>query len=177
MNTVRDNAYIIPVKGLSPGKHEFDFTIGSPFFEEFEDGIIRGASLEAMVVLEKSVSLIAVECKINGSLITECDRCLGELVFPVDISPRLIVKFIRTEEEAENDEVMILEPGETDLDLSQFFYDYICLALPVRHVHKDGECDPEMMKRIGVEKETKKKEKGGAANSPFENLKDLLKNR
>ncbi len=174
MNRERDNDYSIPINGLSVGKHSFDFAIGKSFFDEFENGKILDGKLDAIVELDKSVSLINVTCSIKGSLLVECDRCLGELGYPLDITPKLIVKFVRTHDEPENEEVMILDPGESELDLRQFFYDYICLALPISCVHPLGECDSEMEAKLLKIKAVKDENTKG--NSAFEKLKDLLNN-
>lgn len=174
MNRERDNYYSIPVTGLSVGKHVFDFAIEKSFFDEFENSKILDGKLDAVVELEKSVSLIKVSCSVKGSLLVECDRCLGELSYKIDITPKLIVKFVRSHDEPDNEEVLILDPGEPELDLRQFFYDYISLALPISCVHATGECDPEMeakLQNISAKSEEIKK-----SNSAFEKLKDLLNN-
>lgn len=174
MNRERDNYYSIPVKGLSIGKHIFDFAIGKSFFDEFENSKILDGELDAVVELERGVSLINVFCTVKGSLLVECDRCLGELSYKIDISPKLIVKFVRSHEEPDNEEVLILDPGESELDLRQFFYDYICLALPISCVHATGECDPEMEAKLQII--SAKSEEVKKSNSAFEKLKDLLNN-
>jgi uncharacterized protein len=174
MNRERDNDYSIPINGLSAGKHTFDFAIGKSFFDEFENSKILDGKLVAIVELDKSVSLINVACSIKGSLLVECDRCLGELSYPLDITPRLIVKFVRTQDEPDNEEVMIMDAGESELDLRQFFYDYIYLSLPISCVHPEDECDPEVVAKLlnikGISEENKK------SVSAFEKLKDLLNN-
>jgi uncharacterized metal-binding protein YceD (DUF177 family) len=65
-----------------------------------------------------------------------------------------------------------LDPAESELDMRQFLYDYICLALPLQKVHKKGECDPEMIEKLN--------NLHGKSNSqqervtPFDKLKDLM---
>lgn len=174
MDRERDNQFVIPVKGLSGGRHTFDFAIGKSFFENYENGDVNDADITASVILEKSSTLITLTCNIKGSLTTVCDRCLGDLIFPVNISPSLLVKFVKTDQEPEDDEVIILEPGESELDLKQFFYDYICLSLPIRHTHEEGKCDPEIEEFLKNGK-TKVKESGNG-NKAFDKLKDILKN-
>jgi uncharacterized protein len=42
---------------------------------------------------------------------------------------------------------------EHELDMKQYFYEYILLALPIKRVHPDDKngnstCDPEMLKKL-----------------------------
>ena len=79
---------------------------------------------------------------------------------------------MRSVGEEESDDVMILDPSEAELDLSQFLYDYICLSLPLQRVHPKGKCNPVMLnklKDLGLGESADKK-----TDSPFEKLKDLL---
>jgi uncharacterized metal-binding protein YceD (DUF177 family) len=172
MSKVVHRDFIIPIKGLSVGKHEYAFAIDTPFFQEFEGSLISEAALKADVVLEKEVTWIKISGTVKGNVVVECDRCLEDLEIPVKTSLNLLVKFVRSEGEEDSDDVMILDPSEAELDLSQFLYDYICLSLPIQRVHPKGKCNPLMLyklKDLGLGESTEKK-----SDSPFEKLKDLL---
>jgi uncharacterized metal-binding protein YceD (DUF177 family) len=82
-----------------------------------------------------------------------------------------LVKYTKVKGEPENEEVVTLDPADPDLDLRQFFYDYICLSMPVQRVHDEGDCDPAMidkLKQMQVKGERQEKE------SPFEQLRKLM---
>ena len=117
---------------------------------------------------------MGIDCRIDGKVIVECDRCLEDLVIPIDIDRALSVKFAKESEESDDDDIMILDERDADLDLNQFVYDYICLAVPLQKIHPDGECDIEMIKRIAGEDKTKGQ---NGDDTPFSNLKDLLNNK
>ncbi|MDD3033774.1 MAG: DUF177 domain-containing protein [Bacteroidales bacterium] len=167
-----DNLYTIPVKGLSVGKHQYSFLIDKKFFEDFENSQILGASLKVDVDLERSETWIRIVSAIHGTISVECDRCLDELVIPLKTEASLLVRFVKNEDEPEEDlETITLDPSEVILDLRQFFYDYICLSMPMQMVHEEGKCDPEMIARL----ENARGEKPvGENGSPFDRLKDLL---
>jgi len=144
--------YSIPISGLKEGQHRFDFEIGNEFFESFEDWEIEEGSLVADVVLEKRSSHIDLTVRLSGSVMICCDRCLELFPFPVKCENRLLVKFSKVIEEIDPD-ILIIAPDEHELDLSQYLYEYIHLALPIRRIHpndKDGRstCDPEMIKKL-----------------------------
>lgn len=171
MGKSSDRDYIIPIKGLSIGKHHYGFSIGTTFFEDFENSEILNASIEVEVDMVREATWIKLESKMKGEVGVECDRCLDELRFPVDTTAGLLVKFVRSEEETDDDGIITLDPDESELDLKQFFYDYLCLALPLQKVHKQGDCNPDMIARLkSVAGEKKLTDK----DSPFDKLKNLL---
>ena len=49
--------------------------------------------------------------------------------------------------------LLLLPADEHELDLKQYIYEYIHLALPIKRVHPDDKngkstCDPEMLKKL-----------------------------
>ncbi len=172
MNKVGNRDYIIPIKGMSAGKHLFEFPIGNEFFEEYDNSQILGALLNVKLELDKSSTLIEVKGVIGGSVTVECDRCLELMEVKIETEANLLVKFVKSVGEEDDDEVMTLEPSESELDLKQFLYDYISLALPIQRVHPKGECNPEMIKKLDAL--NNKALEGEEAKSPFDKLKDLM---
>ncbi|MDD2595505.1 MAG: DUF177 domain-containing protein [Bacteroidales bacterium] len=170
----KQNSIIIPIKGLACGRHCFDFIVNGEFFSEFGNSQIKDAHCEVVIEAEKNTSYMGIDCRIDGKVIVECDRCLEDLVIPIDIDRALSVKFAKESEESDDDDIMILDERDADLDLNQFVYDYICLAVPLQKIHPDGECDIEMIKRIAGEDKTKGQ---NGDDTPFSNLKDLLNNK
>ena len=173
MSKAVHNDFLIRIKGLSTGKHNYNFTLDTPFFSQFDNSLVSEALLTAEIVLDKQPLWIGISGRIKGDVLTECDRCLDELRVPLDAEVKLIVKFSRTEGEEDSDEVMILEPGEAELDLEQFFYDYVCLSLPLQRVHPEGKCNGDMERKLKALSGSNKV-KEADDYSPFGKLKDLL---
>jgi len=172
MIKVSNRDYIIPIKGMSIGKHSFEFTIDNSFFEEYENRDILGADFKVSLEIERSTLLLEVKAVIDGVVRTECDRCLEELEQMLETEAKLIVKFVKTVQEEDNEEVLTLDPNESELNLKQFLYDYICLALPIQRVHNEGDCNPEMIKKLGAY--NRSPVPGEEPGSLFGKLRDLL---
>lgn len=141
---------VIDIKGLSIGTHRREFKVGEDFFKSFGNDTILNADLEVILLIDKSNGWIKVDCNITGNVEVECDRCLAELRLPVNISTTFTVKFssVRDEDEDYGDDVIVLNESDGELDMSQIIYDYVCLSLPLKKVHPDGECDPVMMEKM-----------------------------
>ena len=173
-----NSEFIIPLNGLTTGKREFDWRVGKEFFEAFENSEILGAELVASVMVEKSGRYLGIDCDVTGDVTVECDRCLDDLILPVDVEVRLSVKYGDEEpsEEAHPGEREVIFVPETDaeLDLSQIIYDYVCLSLPMQRTHELEDCNPEAIKYYGACEDDSVVESEEEVN-PFAALKDLFK--
>ena len=169
---------IIPIKGLPLGESSFRFEIGEPFFQAFENRQIKDADCSVMVSVKRYQTLLEITCRVGGFVVVECDRCLEDLTLKVDIEPHLTVGFgsVDVDDESADDDVLVIDRSESELNLNQFVYDYICLGLPLVKVHPEGKCNPEMLRYISVS-EGQQTGPEGEAVRPFEGLKDLLENK
>ncbi len=142
--------YLIDIKGLTSGKHTLEYSLDGSFFESFGSDIILDADLKAMVEVEKVSGWIKVVCDMNGTVVVECDKCLADLTLPVNFTVPFTVKFssFADEEEEDDGDVIVLGKNDGEVDLSQVFYDYVVLSLPLKRVHPEGECDPVMLKKM-----------------------------
>lgn len=175
--------FIIPLNGLKPGRTSFSWHVGKEFFRRFENTEIIDADIVADVVAEKSGSYLGVDCSLSGTLTVPCDRCLEDVVLPVDAKALLSVKFgaepVSEEEITVTDEreIVYLPEDGADMDLSQTVYDYACLSLPMQRVHEEGKCNPEALRYLsgGEEKrvEDRKTEENNDTYNPFAVLKGL----
>lgn len=142
----------VPVGGLKDGQHTFSFEVNKKFFDQFEDSEVKEGMLHATVAAEKRSSHIDLSIRIEGVVSISCDRCLGLILHPVDCTNRLLVKFARTHDESDPD-IITMPADEQELDMRQYFYEYILLALPIKRVHPDDKkgnstCDPEMLEKL-----------------------------
>ena len=172
--------FVIPLNGLAAGENGFSWHAGKEFFENFENSEILDAQLDADVRVEKSGRYVGVDCYVEGEVVVECDRCLDDLVMPVDVEIRLSVKYGDEESSEEPQpgerEVIFIPDTQAELDMSQIIYDYVCLSLPMQRVHEEGECNPEAMKYYGGQaEEMESEEVNDAGENPFAALKDMFR--
>ncbi len=130
----------------------FDFEIGNDFFARFEGAEISEGELKVLVKANKGPAHIDLTILIDGAVNISCDRCLGIFPFPVNCRNSLLVKFGRKHDESDPD-IIIVSEEENELNLMQYFYEYIILALPIQRIHPTDEngnntCDPEMISRL-----------------------------
>ncbi len=166
--------YKIRFKELELGEYNFDFGIDKLFFDEFEKSEIKEGKLTAIVNLLKEERNITLDISIDGVVNIICDRCLEYFEFPVHFTGKLYIK-PNTDIKEEKDFIIGIEEDDTEINLSQYFYESIHLSLPLKRVHpddKDGNstCDAEMLKLL----EKHKKDQDSESIDPrWEKLKNL----
>lgn len=171
--------FVVPMNGLAQERKVFRWWAGNEFFARFENSEILDAGIEVEVEVEKSGSYIGVDCGVSGEVRVVCDRCLEDLTLPVETGFKLSVKFGEESLGAEvsmdgERETVFLPESDSDLDLSQAVYDYVCLSLPVQRVHEDGGCDPDVLRYLSSECEEPVRE--DTSSSPFAGLRAMMEN-
>lgn len=144
--------FTLPVGGMKEGLSSFEYNIESSFFSRFDDPDLREGDLIAEVFAEKRSSHIGLTIRIRGTINLLCDRCLETFKHKVDCENRILIKFGRTYDDSDPD-IITLAKGENELDLSQFFYEFISLSLPIKRVHPPGAgkadgCDRDMIDKL-----------------------------
>jgi len=167
--------YNIVFKGLKTGIHEFNFHVENDLFDYFGKGIINDSDISAKVVLEKQDTLIILTFDISGTVNIQCDRCLDYYDQPVKSENKIFVKYEENEDE-ENEDVIFIHQGDSEINVGKLIHDFIILALPLKKVHpndKNGNslCNPEMIKRIEKMSIAEKK-----TDDRWDKLKKLLNN-
>lgn len=140
--------YIIPVKGLALGSSQYTFKIDDSFFSNYEYFGDDTGLLDLVVDLIKESNLIDFRFHFTGTIEATCDRCLDRFTMKVENSFRLIVNYGLNYEEV-SDEVITIPSSESNIDISQFIYEYVNLMFPIKRVHpmdEDGNstCNKDM---------------------------------
>ena len=137
------SAFKIPFAGLKQGTHEFEFEVDKSFFEGIDYSLISDGKVHVILQLEKKETMMIGEFTVEGSVNTTCDRCNDPLELPIKGAYRIVYKF---GEEISDDENLIVLPDESyELDIAPQVYEFMCVSLPSRLLHKPGECNEEMM--------------------------------
>ena len=173
-----DEKFVIGLDGLKAGRSHFEGLADGKFFGDFENSEILDAGLDVSVDVDKSGSGMEVDCCAKGTVTVACDRCLADLILPLETIFRLRVRFGEDGGPAEEDgrEVVVLPNREAALDLGQILYDYVCTALPLVRVHEDGACDPEVVKYLGGST-AQTAPAAEESQNPFASLKTLLEKK
>ena len=122
--------YIIDLKRLPVGRHEFDITLDDAFFKSLEKTEILGGQVEGKVTLNLREEDYQLNIAVRGTVFVVCDRCLDPMPLEIDAND----EWMNDEPEAPNDEI----------DLSWLAYEIVSINIPIVHCHQAGECNKQM---------------------------------
>ncbi|NJO68670.1 MAG: DUF177 domain-containing protein [Bacteroidetes bacterium] len=148
----RQSQYVIAYKGLKDGLHLFDFKVDDKFFEAYENSEIEKAAVDIRITMNKKPSVLEFEFKLEGRVSVPCDRCLDLFALDIEYEAPLFIKF-GEETHEETDELIVISEHDTEIDVSQFIYEFIHLSLPYRRIHPEDKhgrptCNEEMINRL-----------------------------
>lgn len=133
----------LPLKSLSAGTHEFDYKLDKQFFANMENTDVHDADLSVHLVVTFRHDVYELDFTITGTVTLLCDRCLDDMLVPIDTTYQLMVKY---GDDYCDDADNMLEIPQSDnyLNVAYMIYDTVVLAIPIKHVHPAGKCNRQM---------------------------------
>jgi len=126
--------YCVNILGLSRNVHQFQYDFGAEFFKKYGTGLVSEGTFKVDVAIDKRETFLEANFSVKGSVKLVCDRSLDEFDYPIDVTPRIIFKYGNEDKEISDDVVMI-HHGTESLELGQFIYEFIALAIPMKKLH------------------------------------------
>lgn len=141
-----DLVYNIPFVGLKPGKHLFEYEVNDSFFDDFEYSLVQKGQLKVWLELEKKETMLMACFRVEGMVLSECDRCTGPLELKLKGDYKLIYTF--GQGESDDEALVIIDPDEYEINVKEPIYELITVSIPSRKIHPEGQCDEEMLKLV-----------------------------
>lgn len=162
--------------GIKEGAESRSFSLGTPFFAALDDAEIKTGEVGVKVdVATQDGVRFEIAAAITGYVEVACDVCLSPMRQPV--SAQLSLLAVIGEAPSGDDDTVTVSPKSGVLDLSWPIYEQIALAVPIRHVHEEGQCSPEMLRILGKLAPKRGGDGGPTATDPRWNaLKNLKTN-
>ena len=135
--------YKIALIGLPDGTQTFEYQPDKNFFEAMESTDIRDAELTVRLDVTRRHEFYDLRFYIQGEITVGCDRCLDDMILPVDTVYNVAVRYGERYND-DNDEVLEIPSSERYLDVAPLIYDTVALTIPISHSHADGECNEAM---------------------------------
>lgn len=164
--------FVIPIRGLFPGQHDYTFDIDASFFKQFEHSPIQDGEVKVELILLKQSDMYVLEFNFEGTVKTDCDRCLAPIDLPIYGEEQLLVKF-SLEEESEEAEVIFINPETPKLSVAKYIYEFICLSVPIIKTYdceadEPRPCDEGMLAYLDTDESQEE-----SGNSVWDELKKL----
>ncbi|WP_298340916.1 DUF177 domain-containing protein [uncultured Algibacter sp.] len=170
--------FTIPFVGLKIGKHHFEYKVEQAFFEHFEYEDFNDVNINVNLVLEKKTTLLELHFKISGWVNVNCDLTNEPYNQTIENEFDLVVKF-GDEYNDENIDILIIPHGTYEINIQQYIYELVILAVPIKRIHpgvEDGTLDSEILDKLEElsPKLKKNKDKEEEIDPRWNTLKKLL---
>lgn len=169
------NNFVLSFFGLKEGNHKFEYKIDKQFFESYSYDEFLDADFNVLLDFTKKSTLLELHFKFSGLGKVACDLTNEPFELPMHGSLDLVVKF-GDEYNDDNEEVLILPHGEHQMDVSQYIYEMIVLAIPLKKIHPgiaDGSLKSDILKKLDELSPDKNKEID-EIDPRWEDLKKLI---
>jgi len=125
----------------------FEYLLDNMFFTNIGGEDIQKGKINARLTITKKAGVFDLSFSLNGIVVVPCDRCLDDMDLPIETTAHLIVKFGKDYSE-ESDEIVVIPETEGKINLAWFLYEFISLAIPIKHVHAPGKCNKQMTTKL-----------------------------
>ncbi len=124
----------IEIQTLKLKRHEYEYDIEDSFFTHFERSPVEKGKFKVKLTLDKSETMLQLKFHISGVAELACDRTSELFDYPIDVTNRIILKFGEENEEL-SDEIEIISRGTQHINVAQYIYEFIGLAVPMKKIH------------------------------------------
>lgn len=124
----------IEIQTLKPKRYEYEYDIDASFFTHFERSLVEKGKFKVKLTLDKSETMLQLKFDIKGVAELACDRTSELFDYPIDVTNRLILKYGEENEEL-SDEIEIISRGTQHINVAQYIYEFIGLAVPMKKIH------------------------------------------
>ena len=139
--------YKVELKNLSPGVHEYEYFLENKFFVDIDGDEVQEGKVKVNLTMKRTSMVFDMNFQLEGIVYVPCDRCLDDMELPVSTQNKLVVKFGKEYAE-ESEEIVIIPEEEGEINLAWFIYEFIALAIPMKHIHAPGKCNKAMSSKL-----------------------------
>ena len=128
---------------MPEGEHRFEFHLDKRFFENMENADIHDADLDVVLTVTHKSDIYQFDFQITGTITPICDRCLDDLIMPVDTTYSIAVKY-GDDYNDDSDDLLVIPHSDNFLNVAYMIHDTVALTIPIKHVHPLGKCNRQM---------------------------------
>ena len=169
------NQFVISFTGLKEGEHEYKFELENEFFEHFEYNDFNSCKIDTTVILNKKSNLLEFNFYSKGKINLNCHVSNEPFEYSQEHNMKLVVKF-SSELSDDNEELLVLPVGQTQINIGKYLFEMIVLSLPIKIIHpgvKDGSLETETLKKLR-EYESNVLDNKDKSDPRWDKLKDLI---
>lgn len=162
----------IDIFSLSNKLHEFEFEITDSLLQVYEQSLLEKGEGICKLSLLKSETMMTLHFNIDAKVELICDRSLDKFMYPIKVEEKIIIKF-GEDNYSLSDDVLVIKSDTPGLNVSNFIYEFINLAVPMKKLHPRYEDEDEQPDIIYSSEEETENESNESVDPRWEALKKL----
>ncbi len=139
--------YKIDLKGMRADTCKYEFVLDNLFFANIDGPEVQKGKVNVVLLVKRTSRAFELNFQTEGVVWVPCDRCLEDMEQLVNSTDKLLVKFGREYAE-EGDNLIVIPEEEGEINVAWFMYEFVALAIPMKHVHAPGKCNKTMTSKL-----------------------------
>ena len=139
--------YSIDLKGMQADSAKYEFVLDNLYFADIDGQEVQKGKVNVELSVRRYSHAFELDFYIDGIVWVPCDRCLDDVELSVASTDKLMVKF-GCEYAEEGDNLIVIPEEEGTINVAWFMYEFISLAIPMKHVHAPGKCNRTMASKL-----------------------------
>ena len=171
--------YKVDLRGMTEPSATYEMNVDNEFFAHIEGPEVQKGHADVTTTVTKKGDKYVLSFDIKGTVIVTCDRCLDEM--PQDIETTGTIEVRLGKAFGEDGDVVVIPEYPGELNVAWYIYEFVALAIPMKHVHAPGKCNRDMSQRLSsmTVDELEEGEGAGDGNETdprWDALKEILDN-
>ena len=124
-----------------------EYVLDNLFFANIDAPEVQKGKVNVLLQVKRTSRAFELCFHTEGVVWVPCDRCLDDMEQPVTSTDKLLVKFGHEYAE-EGDNLVVIPEEEGIINVAWFMYEFVALAIPMKHVHAPGKCNKTMTSKL-----------------------------
>ncbi len=137
----------INLKAMKTDEMRREYTLDDAFFKALNASEVKGGALHASVSIRKASGFFELHFHAEGTVTVPCDLCLEDMSQPV-VADHTLTARLGAETNTDDDDTIMVDENEGMLDIAWLIYEFVALAIPIKHVHAPGKCNSAMTQKL-----------------------------
>lgn len=140
------DSYKVDLKGMTEDAVSHHWVLTDDFFSAVQGPEIQHGQLDVALRVKRTSGAYELDFQMDGIVKVECDRCLE--LMDQEIHTEQSLKVQLGQEYCDDGETIVIPENEGVIGLDWQMYEMAALQIPIRHVHPDGECNPQVLEMM-----------------------------
>ena len=136
----------IDLRGMKAAMATFSMDIDNEYFAHIDGPEVQKGKAAVTATVTANHGKFGIHFDIQGTIIVICDRCLDEMELPINTKGDITVKL--GEAFGEEGDTIIVPEKDGFINVAWYIYEFVALAIPIKHVHAPGKCNRDMTSRL-----------------------------